>query len=106
RPARPTGVMWGRATKQALVSLLAAYVAFAGAVRGQVELTNSRDPAVRRHNYSGVVLWLEPVGHAAPSASPRRVEMKQENKVFTPHILAIPVGSTVAFPNLDPIYHN
>jgi plastocyanin len=78
----------------------------AGTVGGQVELTNSRDPAVRHHNYSGVVLWLEPVGHSAPAAGPRRVEMKQSNKVFIPHVLAIPVGSTVGFPNLDPIFHN
>lgn len=88
------------------VLLLAGVHALAGTVGGQVELTNSRDPAVRHHNYSGVVLWLEPVGHAAPPAAPRRVEMKQENKVFTPHVVAIPVGGTVAFPNLDPIFHN
>jgi plastocyanin len=87
------------------VLLLAAY-AIAGTVGGQVELTNSRDPAVRHHNYSGVVLWLEPVGRPAPPAPPRRVEIKQANKVFTPHVVAIPVGGTVAFPNLDPIFHN
>lgn len=86
--------------------LLLAFHAFAGTVGGQVELTNSRDPAVRHHNYSGVVLWLEPVGRLAPPAAPRRLEMKQENKVFTPHVVAIPVGGTVAFPNLDPIFHN
>jgi plastocyanin len=80
--------------------------AFAGTVRGQVELTNSRDPAVRHRNYSGVVLWLEPVGHPAPPATGRRVEMRQENKTFKPHVVAIPVGGTVTFPNLDPIYHN
>ena len=32
--------------------------------------------------------------------------MKQKDRHFTPHVLAIPVGSTVDFPNLDPIYHN
>ncbi|HEV2445860.1 MAG TPA: hypothetical protein VGS58_08065 [Candidatus Sulfopaludibacter sp.] len=90
----------------ALCAILAASACAAGTVGGQVELTNSRDPAVRHHNYSGVVLWLEPVGHPAPAAAPRRVEMKQENKVFTPHVVAIPVGGTVTFPNLDPIFHN
>ena len=80
--------------------------AMAGTVHGQVELTNSRDPAVRHRNYSGVVLWLEPVGHPAPPAPARRAEMKQENKTFTPHVVAIPVGGTVWFPNLDLIFHN
>ena len=32
--------------------------------------------------------------------------MKQKDRHFTPHVLAIPVGSTVDFPNLDPIFHN
>ncbi len=78
----------------------------AGTVTAQVELTNSRDPAVRKHNYSGVVLWLEPVGHATPPPAPRRAEMKQQGKQFIPHVLAIPVGGSVSFPNLDPIFHN
>lgn len=89
-----------------VLTLIAAVPGFGGTVGGQVELTNSRDPAVRRHNYSGVVIWLEPVGHPAPAAPPRRAEMIQQNKVFRPHVLAIPVGGTVVFPNLDPIFHN
>jgi len=30
----------------------------------------------------------------------------QKDKAFSPHVLAIPVGSFVDFPNLDPIFHN
>jgi plastocyanin len=76
-------------------------------VSGQVELTNSRNAAARRHDYSGVVLWLDPAGAPAPKNLPsRRTEMKQRDKSFVPHVLAIPVGGTVDFPNLDPIYHN
>jgi hypothetical protein len=42
----------------------------AAQLRGQVELTNSKDPAVRRdRDYTGVVLWLEPVGRPAPAAN-------------------------------------
>jgi plastocyanin len=74
---------------------------------GRVELTNSRNPAARKHNYSGVVLWLEPVGGVpARTLAPRRAEMKQQDKSFVPHVLVIPVGGTVEFPNLDPIFHN
>jgi len=32
--------------------------------------------------------------------------MRQKERHFMPHVLAISVGSTVDFPNLDPIYHN
>jgi plastocyanin len=80
----------------------------AAGVSGEVELTNSKDAAVRKHkDYSGVVLWLEPVERTASSSgSGRRVEMLQKDKHFIPHVLAIPVGTTVDFPNADPIYHN
>ena len=32
--------------------------------------------------------------------------MEQRRKTFSPHLLAIPPGSTVAFPNFDQVYHN
>jgi plastocyanin len=40
----------------------------------------------------------------APPATPARVE--QRDATFVPHILPILVGTTVAWPNLDEIYHN
>jgi hemoglobin len=32
--------------------------------------------------------------------------IEQRDKTFAPHITAVPVGSTVSFPNFDKIYHN
>jgi len=76
-------------------------------VRGEVELTNSRDPAVRRNkDYSGVVIWLGPIDRPSPQPAARRVEILQKDRHFQPHVTAVSVGSTVDFPNLDPIYHN
>jgi hypothetical protein len=76
-------------------------------VSGAVEITNSSDPAVRRNkDYSGVVLWLTPVGRVPVPAAPRREQMRQKDRHFVPHVIAVPVGSTVDFPNLDPIFHN
>lgn len=80
-------------------------------IKGLVELVGSRDASVRkRRDYSGVVVWLEPAGPAAKGISQRpqgrTVKMIQKHKKFVPHILAIPVGATVDFPNLDPIFHN
>ena len=80
----------------------------AAAVDGTVEITNSRDAAVRkRRDYSGVILWLEVVDRPTPTPRPpRRVQMVQKFKRFTPHVIAVPLGSTVDFPNYDPIFHN
>ena len=89
------------------LALVLAQAAAAAEVKGQVELTNSKEATVRRNrDYSGVLLWLEPLGRSAPTPAPRHVEMKQLGKAFRPHVLAVPVGGTVDFPNLDPIFHN
>jgi hypothetical protein len=55
----------------ALCLLLVTPLLPAAQLSGQVELTNSKDPAVRRNrDYGGVVIWLEPVGRAAPRPHP------------------------------------
>lgn len=53
------------------------------------------------------VVWL-PHGapmHAAPT-SPRQATIAQRQKTFDPRVEVVRVGSTVAFPNFDAIYHN
>jgi len=92
----------------ALVLFFAA-CALAGAatVSGRVELAFSQDPNVRKHaDYSGVVVWLEPVSGVPAPPRTRHAEMVQKDKTFTPHVLPITVGTTVEFPNNDPIFHN
>jgi plastocyanin len=82
-------------------------VAVGALVTGEVELTNSKNLAVRRHkDYAGVVLWLEPVDHPVPAMPPKHVEMLQKDKLFQPHVVAISLGGTVDLPNLDLIFHN
>ncbi len=79
----------------------------AGTVRGRFEIVSSQDPDVRKHaDYSGIVVWLEPLNGAPPAPVKKKVEMVQKSKRFTPHVLAIEVGTTVDFPNYDPIFHN
>jgi plastocyanin len=39
-------------------------------------------------------------------AQPVAVEIQQENRTFKPETVVVPSGSTVSFPNLDPIFHN
>jgi len=92
-----------------LLSLTAATNILAGSVSGKVELHDSQDAAVRKHmDYSGVVVWLEPLaGSPYPAAAAgATARMVQKEKAFTPHVLLIRVATTVDFPNFDPIFHN
>ena len=78
-------------------------------LRGRVELTNpakSRKPS----DNSNAVVWLMPaaaIQHPPLNdASRRRFRLIQQRKRFEPHVLVVPVGSVVEFPNLDPFFHN
>ena len=59
---------------------------------------------------SDVVIWLEPAdeGTARARVEPPRTRprMLQKDKQFEPHLLIVPVGAVVDFPNLDPYFHN
>ena len=89
-------------------SILATPLLPAASVTGSIQLRDSKDPAVRRkQDYSGVVVWLERVDKAgAPRPAPIRARILQKDKTFSPHVLTVPTGSTVDFPNLDPVFHN
>ena len=76
----------------------------AATVTGRVELRDSKEH--KKQDYSGVVVWLERLDKTASKPMPEHVKMIQKEKTFLPHVLAIPTGSTVDFPNLDPIFHN
>src|ERR1700731_358233 len=87
---------------------------FAGAqevtVTANVSLVNSGKKA-KPGRASNVVLWLTPAGSEAVSGWPvaqdsQRPRLVQKNKSFEPHVLVVPVGSVVEFPNRDPFFHN
>jgi plastocyanin len=64
-----------------------------------------------REHQAGVVIWLTPTGNVsvpavAPLAAAQRPRLIQRNKSFDPHLLVVPVGSLVEFPNRDPFFHN
>ncbi len=51
------------------------------------------------------VVWLDaPLSAARPDT--RRAVLDQRNLSFTPHVLAVRVGTTVDFPNNDRVFHN
>lgn len=60
-------------------------------------------------SFANVVVWLTPLqGDKRPAASghPGPFRLVQKNKMFTPHLLVVPTGSSVEFPNEDPFFHN
>ena len=60
---------------------------------------------------SDIVVWLKPLDPAAKSevldgSNRKKFQLVQHNKSFQPHVLVVPVGSVVDFPNHDPFFHN
>jgi plastocyanin len=76
-------------------------------VTARVDLVNEKG----KHHSGNVVLWLTPVGAVARPASfsdwpGKPLQLVQKNKSFEPHVLVVPVGAVVRFPNRDPFFHN
>src|SRR6266852_5634849 len=59
-------------------------------------------------NAENVVVWLSPIGaQTATKQFPNHpLRLAQHNKSFEPHLLVVPVGAVVQFPNRDPFFHN
>ncbi|HJX85264.1 MAG TPA: carboxypeptidase regulatory-like domain-containing protein [Candidatus Angelobacter sp.] len=54
---------------------------------------------------AGTVIWVDdPAAKAEPPAKP--FVMDQKGMLFVPHVLVVPVGSTVDFLNSDSVQHN
>ena len=51
------------------------------------------------------IVYAEPLSAPAPKR-PVKAALEQRDKTFVPHVLALPAGSKVDFPNRDVIYHN
>jgi plastocyanin len=54
-----------------------------------------------------VVIYIEGSDLAtADPKPPSSVQVAQLDRRFSPDLVVVPVGSTVSFPNMDPIFHN
>jgi plastocyanin len=62
---------------------------------------------LREDEWQNVVIYLKSIPWT-PTTRPtgERLEMVQKGETFIPHVLPIVIGSTVSFPNQDPIFHN
>jgi plastocyanin len=95
-------------------SLLVAILAFtcvASAQTAENRVTgtvNVRDSKGVRGGEPNAVVWLTAQGvqaSAKPSA-PGTFRLTQKNKRFEPHLLVVPIDSSVDFPNADHFFHN
>jgi hypothetical protein len=84
-----------------LVALSAAPRGLPIKVSGRIQLSRSADA-------SGAVVWLTPLDdpRMTPPQSSHRSRLLQKNKMFSPHVVVVPVGSAIEFPNQDPFFHN
>lgn len=52
------------------------------------------------------LVTLEPERGKWPARTPKRRSIEQRDREFLPRLMAVPVGSTVVFPNFDNVFHN
>ncbi len=74
-------------------------VAVAGNITGAIKVKGLRSPA-------NILVYMTKTPAAEVDLSNARFIMDQRNLTFFPHILPVPVGATVSFPNNDKVDHN
>ncbi|HEX9985181.1 MAG TPA: hypothetical protein VGF69_18130 [Thermoanaerobaculia bacterium] len=52
------------------------------------------------------LVWLDCIGPKPQPKKPAPLQVTTRAKTLLPHVMAIPAGSTITFPNEDPISHN
>jgi plastocyanin len=73
--------------------------AMAGKITGTVKVKGLRSPA-------DILVYLVKAPPVQEDLSKTKFIMDQQNLTFNPHILPIPVGASVDFPNNDKVDHN
>jgi plastocyanin len=72
----------------------------AGEVRGRLTVLDQH--SAEAEDVAQAVVWLDGTG----AQQPLTAEITTSKKAFSPHVLVVPVGSTISFPNHDPFNHN
>ena len=73
-------------------------------LEGTLRVTDPRGKDVTASAGAGIV-WFQPDAES-PAPEAGEFEIVTSRKRFEPRVLVVPKGSTVAFPNQDPILHN
>lgn len=90
-----------------IVVVLCAQAAAQETLSARVKIVQGGSKSELSHA-DNVVVWLSPIGPRTPARTiPNHpLRLTQHNKSFEPHLLVVPVGAVVQFPNRDPFFHN
>jgi plastocyanin len=94
----------------AVLWIAATSVLDAASIRGRFSFAGQNGVSAREQE-AGAVVWLVPLTVQAGSRPERtpsgpHMVLTQKSKHFDPHVMVVPVGTTVDFPNRDPFFHN
>jgi plastocyanin len=70
-----------------------------------VKLGEDPDTDAISFERSHVAVYIESAG-SVPADSLQKASIEQRDRRFAPDLVVIPAGSSVAFPNFDPVFHN
>jgi len=73
-----------------------------GTVRGTVNVIHAK----REFSNGDVVVSLTSTAAREPVAPGPMARLLQKDKRFTPHVVAVTVGTAIEFPNRDPFFHD
>ncbi|MDA8019159.1 MAG: hypothetical protein MPN21_17100 [Thermoanaerobaculia bacterium] len=74
-------------------------------IEGTLQLLDGRKDQTGKE-FRTALVWFEPEADVSVAPPDEPFEMITVRKEFQPKVLPVPVGSTVSFPNQDPILHN
>lgn len=89
----------------AVAGLLLSFGVRAGGLSGQVALVDSTGGA-EQNDIADAFVFFKPDAPLPMHMPIDKATMLMQDKTLHPHVLAVTVGSTVNFPNDDPILHN
>jgi len=89
---------------RALFVMIGGVLLLASAARGLAPLELPGVARVGDRPKPNAVVWLESSVASLPETV--KVVLDQRNLAFSPHVLAVRVGTTVEFPNNDRVFHN
>src|SRR5262249_21510985 len=107
RPTRRIPAGW----RDALALLTVASVLCAAPPRGASAATISGTLTLAEHgdpvaDAASAIVYFVPEGGAKAPSAPVEAEIVMRDRRFTPRAVAVPLGSSVRFPNADAIRHN
>lgn len=102
---RPPAYTGGKPAKPAAAAVpMPAAASVGGSLQGRISLSGARGIQVEPRDLADTVVYF--VADSRVPTKPGRYAIYTRGKAFDPAVLAVPVGSTVSFPNSDPVRHN